>query len=236
MLRIRFWSVLGSAIVAGLVLAIAGVCLAAEFSANEITKGPGRSSTARIYVKGKKVRQEHTMMDGRKMISISRPDRKVSWMLDPARKTYLERKFGAKDFGGKAKAQDHVKQSIVTRKAVSPSTEKLIGKETVNGYACDKYALTFKDKSKNMDTHYAWVAKKLDYTIRFKSDEKGGRAPWQWELKDIKEGGVPDSMFEIPKGYKKTSAEGIFGGRHHGPHGMPPGMPRGMHGMPRPPK
>ena len=223
-------------VAAVLVLGIAagGVCVAAEFSADEITKHPGQSSTEKIYVKGTKIRQEKTMMDGWKMISISRPDKKVLWMLDPARKTYSEHKFGAKDFGGKARMSNGDRLTVTHVKDMG--VRKLVGKETVNGYACDKYSESFKDKKRG--TMHVWVAKKLNWPIKF--DQKGGRFSMQRELKNIKEGGVKDSMFEIPKGYKKTTAEGMFGGGHRGPHGMPPGMPhgmrRGMPGMPPPPR
>ena len=67
----------------------------------------------------------------------------------------------------------------------------------VNGYLCDKYEYDYHDP--NSGSLYMWHAKKLDYPIKI--DYNAPSFPMYTEYKNIKEGGVSDSLFEIPSGY-----------------------------------
>lgn len=75
---------------------------------------------------------------------------------------------------------------------------KRLGTETVNGYKCDKYLITFNDK--RMGTITQWFAKKLEYPIKMinKSEMMGEVVT---ELQNIKTGSIKDSLFKIPPGY-----------------------------------
>jgi hypothetical protein len=74
-----------------------------------------------------------------------------------------------------------------------------LGDEMVNGYLCEKYEYDYHDP--NAGSLYMWHAKKLDYPI--KVDYSVSSFPMYIEYKNIKEGGVSDSLFEIPSGYTK---------------------------------
>jgi outer membrane lipoprotein-sorting protein len=172
---------------------LSGLALASEFSAEIIMKGGPMSGKGRVWVKGHKMRQEFGGQFG-KMITIMDLDQGVNWVLMPESKTYLKNKIKTKDKGFRPEnfmgmQQGHMKAQI-----------KLVGTETVNGYACDKYLITFENKK--MGTMTQWFSKKLNYPIKMinKSAQMGEMAT---ELHNIKRGGVKDDLFKIPLGYKE---------------------------------
>jgi outer membrane lipoprotein-sorting protein len=82
---------------------------------------------------------------------------------------------------------------------------KFLGKETVNGYVCDKYQYIYHDTS--MGTSTQWVSKKFNCVI--KSEYKSSAGYMLTEYKNIKEGNVQDSLFEIPGDYALMSLPGM---------------------------
>ncbi|HUV05382.1 MAG TPA: DUF4412 domain-containing protein [Armatimonadota bacterium] len=180
----------GALVVAG-VLALCRLALAAEFTAEFTETRFGKTSTGKVYVKGENTRRE-TTRGKHKSITIHRADKKVTWILDPAQKTYIEmrgRQSGRPSGGRMA----HGLKDLGTR--------KLVGKEKVNGYLCDKYAFVYKDKA--MGTQYQWVSPKLKFMIKL--ERKTPKFSMLMEYTKIKEGKVPASMFELPKGYTKVT-------------------------------
>jgi hypothetical protein len=170
-------------------LLLSVTCSAATFSADMIQKGVGRVIKGKLYVKGTKVRQEITA-GGQKQATIVRPDKKLVWLLYPGKRSYMlvtRRVISGIDDPA---AQARIKQM---------STTKKLGKETVNRYLCTKTQYTTRSKYKYVLTE--WYADKLKYVI--KMEVKGVGQNDVIEYKNIKEGNVPDSMFEVPKGYRK---------------------------------
>ena len=91
----RFASRLLAGIFAALVssLLLGGAALAAEFSADMVMKSPdGETMAGKVFVKAGKVRQEFDN-DGEKMVTILRPDKKLSWVLMVEEKAYMEMKM-----------------------------------------------------------------------------------------------------------------------------------------------
>jgi uncharacterized cupredoxin-like copper-binding protein len=175
-------------------LALPGWTLAAEFSAQMITRSTDLGETqGKIYVKGDKFRQEFGAGE-EAHISILRPDKQLVWMIMPTQKIYMEMALTAQ-------ATDKM-----MRLPQDKAQMKLLGPETVNGYAADKYETVAKDNGKSSH-YYVWVAKKLGLPIKMTSPD----GSFSMEYQNIKEGGVPDSLFEIPAGYQKMT--------------MPTGMP-----------
>lgn len=180
-----------------LVLAVTGLlllsvtCSAATFSADVIQKGRKQVLKGKLYVKGAKVRQEITV-GGEKQATIFRPDKKLVWLLYPGTKSYMlvsQRVIsGMDDPAARARIKDL-------------STTKKLGKETVNRYLCTKTRYTTRGEPKYVLTE--WFADKLKHVI--KMEVKGPGQNDVIECKNIKEGNVPDSLFEIPKGYKKIA-------------------------------
>jgi outer membrane lipoprotein-sorting protein len=180
-----------------LILALPALTQAAEFSAEIAMQGNNTPAThGKVYIKGNKFRQEFDM-GGVKHISIMRGDKQVVWMVIPDQKVYMEMALTPQ---AKAKMmkmpQDQAKM-------------KLLGTETVNGYEADKYEAT--GTKGQASKEYVWVAKKLGMPLKMTSAD----GSFSMEYKNIKEGNVPDSVFEVPAGYQKMS--------------MPMGM--GMGGM-----
>jgi hypothetical protein len=168
----------------GVVGLLAGrTCLAAEFSADFVdVKGP-KTEAGTLYMKGDKVRRDVTQ--GTPTIVIYRPDKNLLWTLNPADKTYFE------VLGVSIVLTD---ADLTALKAAG--SIKLVGDETINGYLCEKYA---SNSARNAFSY--WESKKLKVVIKMQSE---GAYKTLTEYKSIKEAPVPDSMFELPAGYKKV--------------------------------
>ena len=85
--------------------------------------------------------------------------------------------------------------------------DKLVGTETLNGYATDKYQTSIRTPT-GTRSGTMWLAKKLGVPIKIETDDK----LFVQEYKDIKEGGVDDALFAMPSGYRKND--------------LPPGVPK----------
>jgi outer membrane lipoprotein-sorting protein len=179
---------------AAVIFVFAGSSIAAEFSADLIFKQGGTTSTGKVYIKGDKMRREF-MQQGQKQIIIVRPDKGLMWILMPAEKIYME--MSSQESG----AYDPTLDQDIQNKAEI----KLLGKETINGYVCDKYLYSYHDTS--MGTTTQWVAKKLNYAI--KSEYKSSSGNILVEYKNIKEGNVQNSLFDVPGDYMLLSVPGM---------------------------
>lgn len=178
------------------VLAFSGMTFAAEFTADLIQKRQGIEMKGKIYVKGEKMRMDMTM-EGEKTSTITRIDKKIVWIIKHEDKMYMEMPsmVGTLQAG---KVDEDLKKI---------ADKKKVGTEKVNGYKCDKYLIIYKDKSMGKMTQ--WISKKLNYPIKMVYHSSYG--DMYTEYKNIKEGKVKDSVFEIPKGYEKMSMPGIGG-------------------------
>jgi outer membrane lipoprotein-sorting protein len=167
---------------------IAGMCVlscacnAAEFSAERVIKEGRMTVTSKCYFKGSSTRSD-TTMGSEKRIVINRPDKGVLWMLDPAKKEYDERKC-------QPAYTDYI-QKLVKQ----GGKKKLVKTEMVSGQNCDRYSISFPNTGRGPTT--VWVSKKLGRQIKMQS------ASQCVIYKNIKEGKLSDSLFEVPKGYKK---------------------------------
>ena len=171
--------------------AFAGLALAAEFSADVIMKGDPMFGQGKVWVKGQKMRQEMGDQTG-KMIMIMDLDQGFHWLLMPESETYMKTEIDTK-------GEDFTPENFTgTQQGPMEAEVKRLGTETVNGYKCDKYLVTFKDKK--MGNMTQWFSKKLNYPIKMinKSSMMGEIVT---ELQNIKIGGVEDALFKIPPGY-----------------------------------
>ncbi len=71
-----------------------------------------------------------------------------------------------------------------------------LGADTVNGRPADKWQLTYKRSGK---TGYAWIDPKLDYLVKMQDPA----AQTTMQVREVKEGLQPPSLFVIPPGYTK---------------------------------
>lgn len=175
---------------ASLTLLHGGAVLAAEFTADTISTHGDETITGKVFVKGDKIRNEGVRA-GRETIAIIRMDKKLSWVLQPENKTYFEMKGG-----GAAQSRAEMESA-----AKEMAVKKDLGTEKVNGFLCDKVQYVYHDKSLGVMTQ--WIARDLDYPIKTEHSGAGGRG-FKTELTNIKVKSLPDSLFEVPSGYKSV--------------------------------
>jgi hypothetical protein len=173
--------------------------IAAEFTCDvtDISKGEpfGNSITrSRLYVKGEKQRAEYPVNGGLRIV-IHRPDKKVHWIIGKTRRIYTESPGGKGTWGftppvnGAAKGKD--------------SAWKLVGREKIDGHDCDKFLFTYSNRA--MGSEYHWISRKLHFPVRI--HQKSATGEMLVTFKNIKEGKLSDSLFEVPKGYKKITKQ-----------------------------
>jgi hypothetical protein len=116
-------------------------------------------------------------------------DKGVTWSLMPEDKMYMEMPGIGKE------ATD----PEIEKKIKDMAEKKSLGKEKISGYVCEKYQYIYHDKSLGVLTQ--WFSKRLNYPI--KTEYKTESYHMLIEYKNIKEGRIADSLFEIPSGYQK---------------------------------
>ena len=160
--------------------------------------------TSKMYYKDMKQRMEINTERGQ-AINIVRLDKKLVWMLMPKQHMYMEMPLNMQKQG--ISSQLHDPQSKVTK--------EFLGNDTVDGHPAKKYHVTVITNGRK-ESGYMWEATDLNnFPVKYQSEDKKTTVIW----KNIKFGGIPDSLFEVPAGYKKMEMP------------MMPGM--GGPGMPR---
>ena len=186
--------------VLALAVALLTICFAAgawaiEFSADVVSTHGGRTMTSKMFIKDKKVRMEG---QGQQGYTIMRGDKEVVWMVKPAQNSYMEMKANP------------ARKPMVDEKVQGEVNRKLIGSETIDNHPTQKYEVTYTTRGKS-EKMYQWMATDIKFPIKTAAVD----GSWTTEYKNIKIGGQPDSLFEVPGGYTKTSTP------------MMPGMPKG---------
>jgi len=157
----------------------------------------GQTSTGRIHVKDHLIRIETTLpMPGGKTVIILNLKSGQTLILRPSQKIYMEM-AGQKDAAAwMSKDEDYMKIG---------ATRKLMGTETVNGYKCKKYEITFKNAAMGKTTQ--WFSEKLGFPVKIvHSGPSGGMVQ---ELKNIKTEKVDTSIFKVPDSYTKINVPGM---------------------------
>ncbi len=164
--------------------------LAFEFSADTIlTYEGGRETKGKIYFKPDKYRMDMKVQE--EMIMITRVDKKVIWNIMPAQKMYMEMPFNLKN---KPKVEEKFEGEI---------DRKLVGNETIDGHPAKKYLITYKSDNEKHQV-YQWFATDINFPVKTSAID----GSWSQEYKNIKIGSQPDSLFEVPAGYKKIQMPG----------------------------
>lgn len=171
-------------------LLLTGEVLAAEFSAQVVTRFQGEETRGKVYVKGNRIRQEFPSGGGTKII-IYNADTKLAWMVMPERQMYLEMPI-----------TDEITRSLM-QAAKDQAQMKPLGSETVNGYSTNKYETAFRLNGGEL-RHHIWIAKRLGLIIKVDSLDK----TFSREYREIKEGEVPEALFAPPADYQKMRLPG----------------------------
>lgn len=156
-----------------------------------------KDAHGKVYVQGTKMRMEMGAPNGdENLVTITRPDKKLVWVLMPEEKMYLEQPY-----------QDDPRMKEWT--PAQEAKSKLVGKETVSGLECNKYQV------EGEQTFY-WVSDKIGFPVKTQAPDG------TMVLKNIQPGKVPGDLFEVPAGFEKLSMPGM-GGMPQGFPGMPKG-------------
>ena len=156
-----------------------------EFSADSVSKYQGKRMESKMYFGKGKWRFESSAF-GQKNITIVRKDNNTVWVVMPQQKMYMEQKLDPKQ--------------LVSLSGSVPGEIKRekLGSENINGVSCDKYKITYRPQEKAPEASlYQWLSKDQ---LPMKSEALDGS--WTTELKNVKLGQQPDSLFELPAGYK----------------------------------
>ncbi|HWX20351.1 MAG TPA: DUF4412 domain-containing protein [Candidatus Binatia bacterium] len=123
-----------------------------------------------------------------KMITISRPDKKVSYLIYPGMQAYAETPL--QDPSAGAAASDFKFET----------TE--LGKETVDGHDCVKNKAVVTDKEGNLHESIIWNATDLKkFPVKIEQAEQGTAVTMLF--KDVKLSGPEASLFEPPSDFTK---------------------------------
>lgn len=161
----------------------AGAATAEDFSADMVSTSSGETFKAKIYVSGEKSRMEMP-----EAITISRMDKKVSWVLMPAQKMYMEQPIDARAAAG-------------TQEKINGEVDRSVeGKETVDGKATTKYRVTFETQGKR-ETVFQWIDEAGHFPVKTAAVD----GSWSTEFQNIQTGPQDQGLFEIPAGYQKMS-------------------------------
>jgi len=183
---------------------LAATCLADEYSADMIQNAGGQTRQGKVFIKGTKQRMD-IEQQGQKMSMVFDLSTKQSIMINHSQKMYMPLMAGA----GQAPTAEWSEEAMQQF-----GEYKKVGSETVNGYKCDKYELIFKDKAMGKATH--WITRKHKRPIKV-THTGGPGGDMTMEYKNIQDGGVKDSVFEIPAGYTKMEIPGMGGGQGRRP-------------------
>ena len=161
-----------------------------EFSADTISTHKGGYETkGKIYSKTGKFRME--MNSPQEMIMITRLDKKVGWNIMPRQKTYMELPFNPRN------------KPQVEEKFEGEMERKLVGNETIDGHPTKKYLVTYKVENEKHQV-YQWLATDINFPVKTSAVD----GSWSQEFRNVKMGGQPDSLFEVPAGYTKIQMPG----------------------------
>ncbi|HWR17610.1 MAG TPA: DUF4412 domain-containing protein [Terriglobales bacterium] len=186
-------------------LALAQVPGAVPFSGDLTMKAKGgETMNGKMYFSGTKMRWDMNAA-GHQSIMINDIPGKVSYMVMPQQKMYMEMRAGQQSMHRGPKMPD-LKSYDPTNpcSAATDMTCEKVGTETVNGRTTDKWL--FKNK-KDGSTMTVWLDKKIHFPIRTQTNDA------TIELNNIQEGMPAASLFEIPSGYQKFSMGGMMGGQ-----------------------
>ena len=164
------------------ILFLTGAAFALEFSADTVLTSDGQKTYGKIYSKTDRFRMEITQPEH--MTTITRMDKMIAWNIMHSQKMYMEMPFNPKS---------------------APKTEihgeidrKQVGTETIDGHPAKKYLITYKEGS-HTEKVYQWLATDINFPVKTADINN----KWIQEYKNIKIGSQPNSLFELPEGYKK---------------------------------
>jgi hypothetical protein len=155
--------------------------LASGFSADLITVSGNEKMEGKVLVGKEKMRFEAD-----EMITITRMDKQVVWMLMPGEKMYMEQRLS--------------KGNVVpSKEPAQGELERIhLGTEMVSGKSADKYRITVNTNGQK-ESFFQWIAKDSGFPVKMAAID----GSWWQEYRNLVIGEPPSGVFEIPAGYQK---------------------------------
>jgi hypothetical protein len=164
-----------------------------EYSAETMTRTEGRLSLGKVYHAPYMERKEERIA-GRPQVVITRMDLGVVWILMPNEKTYVE--LPVRDAMGRSSDPAGLEYKYTT-----------VGPEFVDGTLTTKSAMEATGPDGTMYEGYIWVTRE-GILVKMVSGVRGGLGgEFYTELKRLKTGPQPRSLFNVPDGYRRTGPE-----------------------------
>lgn len=174
-----------------------------EYSADSSMETKAGAMNGRVYFAPGKERREMEQR-GKKMITITRQDKKVTWMLMPEQKMYMEMPME----GGRSSNPENISSYKIDATVVGP--------ETVNGVKTTKNKVVMTDSKGTKMGGFMW---RTQDGIAVKTDilaiGSGSKMRMKSELTNLKVEHQDPALFEIPAGYASMSMGAMMGGRQH---------------------
>jgi len=183
------------------------------YSATRVLQAQGERIEQRYYQQSMGKNRADTEHEGQQSSMIMRLDRNLIWMVMPQQRMYME--LSLADPQARARTVDIPDDDRVNE------FEK-VGREDVNGVKATKYRVATTDDKGRRTEGYMWISD--EHSILVKMELADGAQRATMELKDLKVGAQPDSLFEPPAGFQKMSLGGM-GGMMMGGSGAPASAP-----------
>jgi hypothetical protein len=169
-----------------------------EYSADSYMETAEMTMQGALHSAPGKERREY-VMEGQKMVMITRYDKKVMWVLMPEDRMYMETKMT-----GETKES---KRDLGNYKI----EQTTIGPETVNGVKTTKSKIIMTGPKGTKLGGFWWQTKEgIVVKIDAISVDKGSKDRVKSELKNLKIGKQNPSLFEAPAGYSKMDMGGMM--------------------------
>jgi len=204
-------------------VSFAGQAVGSEFSAEVVVVNFKEKSqqTIKLYMSNNRRREEVSLPEkkfppeyGKNVVQIVNPQRQTVWQLFPDAKKYWE-------WSGKIPSEAPLLPGD-SRHLCAQNKEIVcnkIGSEDLGGRTVDKWEVTITRDGKSM-RNLVWIDTKLGLPIREETPGMGAM-----ELRNIKEGPQPDSLFEAPADFQKIDppqGRGLAGATTPPPPPPPP--------------
>ncbi len=146
----------------------------------------------KTWMKGDKLRNEIESPEGDgKIINIIDNAAGVVYVYHPEQKMATKMDISMAQQDGSSSPQEDLE-------AMNPEKMKYVGKDTIDGKRCLVYEIT----EDNVGTSKVWLWEENGIPVRMEVISDGEKMVM--EYRNIKIGGIPDSMFELPAGIQIT--------------------------------
>jgi len=154
--------------------------LSGNYSADLVTINMGRKSTSKVYLGDGKLRTE-VSMGPVQVVTITRLDEKVVYILLPVQKMFVEKPLQEAD-------------GLLSYVSDKNTTRELVGTEPIKNQPCDKYKMALRDK-----VFYVWINKSTQIPMQMLSVDNKTRTEWD----NVQIGPQPTDLFKPPGDFQK---------------------------------